>query len=40
MVNSVSVSIREQQHSLIRRLADQIESSWNQYLQLEPYHRI
>jgi len=38
MVNSVSVSIREQQHSLIRRLADQIESSWNQYLQLEPYH--
>jgi phycocyanobilin:ferredoxin oxidoreductase len=38
MVNTVSVSIREQQHPLIRRLADQIESSWNQYLQLEPYH--
>lgn len=31
-------SIREQQHPLIRRLADQIEVSWTQYLDLEPYN--
>lgn len=38
MVNTSAVSIREQQHSLIRQLADQIEVSWSQYLDLEPYH--
>ncbi|WRH67615.1 MAG: phycocyanobilin:ferredoxin oxidoreductase [Planktothrix sp. GU0601_MAG3] len=38
MVNTSPVSIREQQHSLIHQLADQIQASWNQYLDLEPYH--
>ncbi|HAO09672.1 MAG TPA: phycocyanobilin:ferredoxin oxidoreductase [Planktothrix sp. UBA8407] len=38
MVNTSPVSIREQQHSLIRQLADQIQASWHQYLDLEPYH--
>lgn len=38
MVNTAPPSIREQQHSLIRQLATQIEASWHQYLDLEPYH--
>lgn len=38
MVNTSAVSIREQQHSLIRQLANQIEVSWSQYLDLQPYH--
>ncbi|OLP16235.1 phycocyanobilin:ferredoxin oxidoreductase [Leptolyngbya sp. 'hensonii'] len=35
-VPSVS-SIREQQHPLIRRMADCIEATWQQYLDLSPY---
>jgi len=31
-------SIREQQHPLIRQLADCIESTWQRYLELSPYH--
>ncbi|MCW6051424.1 phycocyanobilin:ferredoxin oxidoreductase [Microcoleus sp. A2-C5] len=31
-------SLREQQHPLIRELADRIESVWRRYLDLEPYH--
>jgi len=38
MVNTSFPSIREQQHSLIRQLANQIQVSWSQYLDLEPYH--
>ncbi|HEY9297055.1 MAG TPA: phycocyanobilin:ferredoxin oxidoreductase, partial [Phormidium sp.] len=38
MLQSVKYSLREQQHPLIRQLADCIESTWEQYLQLEPYH--
>lgn len=30
-------SLRSHQHSLIRRLADCIESTWQQYLELSPY---
>ena len=30
-------SLRNQQHSLIRRLADCIEDVWHQYLELSPY---
>ena len=30
-------SIRTQQHSLIRQLADVIEETWHQYLDLSPY---
>jgi phycocyanobilin:ferredoxin oxidoreductase len=30
-------SLRQQQHSLICRLADRIEHLWNQYLELSPY---
>jgi phycocyanobilin:ferredoxin oxidoreductase len=30
-------SLREQQHPAIRRLADLIESTWQQYLDLSPY---
>ncbi|MBW4642724.1 MAG: phycocyanobilin:ferredoxin oxidoreductase [Goleter apudmare HA4340-LM2] len=30
-------SLREQQHSLIRQLADCIEATWHQYLDLSPY---
>ncbi len=30
-------SLREQQHPLLRRLADRIETIWGQYLDLEPY---
>ncbi len=31
-------SLREQQHPLIRQLADCIEAAWHQYLDLSPYH--
>ncbi len=31
-------SLREQQHPLIRQLADCIESTWQRYFNLEPYH--
>jgi phycocyanobilin:ferredoxin oxidoreductase len=31
-------SLRNQQHPLIHRLADAIESIWQQHLQLSPYH--
>lgn len=31
-------SLREQQHPTIRNLADCIESTWQKYLKLEPYH--
>lgn len=31
-------SLREQQHPLIRQLADCIESTWHKYLDLSPYH--
>jgi phycocyanobilin:ferredoxin oxidoreductase len=30
-------SLREQQHSLIRQLADAIESAWHRHLDLSPY---
>lgn len=32
-----TVSIREQQHPLIRKMADAIEASWQRYLDLTPY---
>ncbi|MBW4620040.1 MAG: phycocyanobilin:ferredoxin oxidoreductase [Cyanosarcina radialis HA8281-LM2] len=31
-------SVRERQHPTIRQLADCIESTWQKYLQLEPYY--
>ncbi|MEH1929042.1 phycocyanobilin:ferredoxin oxidoreductase [Nostoc sp.] len=31
-------SLREQQHPLIRQLADSIEAAWHQHLDLSPYH--
>jgi len=31
-------SLREQQHPLIRQLADTIEAAWHQHLDLSPYH--
>lgn len=31
-------SLREQQHPLIRQLADCIESTWHRFLDLSPYH--
>jgi len=31
-------SLREQQHPLIRQLADSIESTWQRHLDLSPYH--
>lgn len=37
MVLSISPSLREQQHILIRRLANCIENSWEQHLTLSPY---
>jgi phycocyanobilin:ferredoxin oxidoreductase len=33
----MEVSLRSRQHSLIRKLADCIESVWHQYLELSPY---
>ncbi|MFB2920900.1 phycocyanobilin:ferredoxin oxidoreductase [Aerosakkonema funiforme] len=38
MPETLRPSLREQQHPLIRQLADCIESTWKQYLDLEPYH--
>jgi phycocyanobilin:ferredoxin oxidoreductase len=38
-MSSTSIpSLREQQHPLIRQLADCIEAVWHQYLDLSPYH--
>lgn len=37
MAVSPSDSLRQQQHPLIRRLADTIEQTWRQHLPLEPY---
>ena len=37
MVEASTPSLREQQHSLIRQLANRIEAIWEQYLDLEPY---
>lgn len=37
-MSSSTLSIREQQHPLIRHLADAIDSTWQQYLDLSPYH--
>jgi phycocyanobilin:ferredoxin oxidoreductase len=37
MSSSMEVSLRSRQHSLIRRLADCIESVWHQALELSPY---
>ncbi len=37
MSTTSSPSLREQQHPLIRQLADCIESSWQRYLDLSPY---
>ncbi|ARV62044.1 phycocyanobilin:ferredoxin oxidoreductase [Nostocales cyanobacterium HT-58-2] len=31
-------SLREQQHPLIRQLADSIEAAWHKHLDLSPYH--
>lgn len=33
-----SLSIRDQQHPMIRALADGIEATWRHYLELSPYH--
>jgi phycocyanobilin:ferredoxin oxidoreductase len=38
MITSMQVSLREHQHSLIRKLADCIETTWQQYLDLSPYN--
>lgn len=38
MIQTTKPSLREQQHPLIRQLADCIESTWQNYLPLEPYH--
>lgn len=37
MVLTSGFSLREQQHSTIRHLADRIESTWMHYLDLSPY---
>jgi phycocyanobilin:ferredoxin oxidoreductase len=37
MVLTSRLSLREQQHSTIRRLADRIEATWTRYLDLSPY---
>lgn len=37
MLDTSKPSIREQQHPLIRQLADCIESVWHRYLDLSPY---
>jgi phycocyanobilin:ferredoxin oxidoreductase len=37
-MSNISIpSLREQQHSLIRQLADCIEANWHRYLDLSPY---
>ncbi len=38
MSQTLKPSLREQQHPLIRGLADCIESTWTRYLDLEPYN--
>ncbi|MGB3615281.1 MAG: hypothetical protein WBA10_15915, partial [Elainellaceae cyanobacterium] len=38
MPPSVPASIRQQQHPLIRDLADTIEEVWQQHLDLSPYY--
>jgi len=38
MPETLKPSLREQQHPLIRQLADCIESTWKSFLDLEPYH--
>ncbi len=38
MVPLSTSSLREQQHPLIRRLADKIEAVWHRYLDLSPYY--
>jgi len=37
MLTISTCSLREQQHPLVRKLADCIESNWQRYLQLSPY---
>lgn len=37
MLETSKSSLREQQHPLIRQLADCIESSWHRYLEVSPY---
>jgi phycocyanobilin:ferredoxin oxidoreductase len=36
-MNTLQTSLRERQHSLIRRLADTIEQTWQAHLDLSPY---
>jgi phycocyanobilin:ferredoxin oxidoreductase len=38
MTSISTPSLREQQHPLIRNLANTIEKTWQQYLELSPYH--
>lgn len=38
MVAPTPVSLRDRQHPMIRALADRIEATWQQYLDLSPYH--
>ncbi|MDJ0733289.1 MAG: phycocyanobilin:ferredoxin oxidoreductase [Nostocaceae cyanobacterium] len=38
MSSTSTPSLREQQHSLIRQLADCIEAAWHKHLQLSPYN--
>lgn len=38
MLETSKPSLREQQHRLIRQLADRIESTWKRHLDLSPYH--
>ncbi|MGF1519979.1 MAG: phycocyanobilin:ferredoxin oxidoreductase [Nodosilinea sp.] len=38
MVAPTPVSLRDQQHPMIRALADRIEATWQQHLDLSPYH--
>lgn len=38
MTSISTPSLREQQHPLIRNLANTIEQTWQQYLDLSPYH--
>ena len=37
MLTIPTCSLREQQHPLVRKLADCIESNWQRYLELSPY---
>lgn len=37
-MSETKVSLRAQQHSLIRQWADRIEAVWQEYLDLSPYH--